>query len=413
MRAKFVCLAGVVVALGFVFTGVASADMTLGLVTQPSGSSPGGCSSGAPAPPHPTLVQSAQDPTTPYFAPASGAVTQWQTNVTGDTPGAALTFAVMRPASGGDYTVVGADNETIPNPLPAGDVATFKLSAPIAVEAGDTLALYSSSAGVVCFFSGGSTPSGDNVISADDPAPPPSPGQTLTSSPPCFPGGGCTLDVAATLAPAIQDAGVSTTAGPSNATAGYPALLSSTVTNAGPGSSPITVTDSVPAGLTINGTAAAPGACTTSGQKVTCTITGLGVGQSGIVDIVVTPTASGNYANGVSTAVNSPFTDPNPANDSASATLTVQPKPVATGSTPPPPPLKCAVPKLKGLSLPFVKHLLHLLNCTAGRVHHTHSRSVRKGHVIRTSPGAGTYAAGHKVALVVSSGPPKKKRHKH
>lgn len=401
MRAKVVCLAGVVALLGFVFTGVASADMTLGLTTQPSGSGTAGCTGGNA--PFPTLVQSAQDPTTPYFAPTDGAITQWQTNVTGDTPGAFLTFAVVRPAPGG-YTVVGADNETVPSPLPAGGVATYTLSSPILVDAGDTLALYSASPGVTCLFGGGSTPSGDNVVSVNDASPPPSAGQALSAPVTCNQNGGCTLDVAATLA-TTQDAGVTTSAAPANATAGNPALLSSTVTNGGPAVGSITFSDTVPAGLAIDAVAAGSGACTTTGQQVTCTISGLGVGQSAPVDIVVTPTAAGSYANGASVAVGSPFTDPHAANNTASTSLTVR-APVT------PPPLKCAVPKLKGLGLPFAKHLLHLLNCTAGRVRHVHSRSVHKGEVIRTSPGAGTYAAGQKVALVVSSGPPKKKHYK-
>lgn len=92
-------------------------------------------------------------------------------NVTGDTPGASVTFAVARPISGGDYTVVGTDNETIPNPLPASGVASFTLTNPIAVQAGDTLALYSSSSGVGCYFFGGSTPASDNLVSIPDAAP--------------------------------------------------------------------------------------------------------------------------------------------------------------------------------------------------------------------------------------------------
>jgi hypothetical protein len=196
-----------------------------------------------------------------------------------------------------------------------------------------------------------------------------------------------------------QDAGVSTSAAPSNATAGYPALLTSTVTNGGPDTGPITFKDSVPAGLTINSVGAGSGTCTTSGQQVTCTITGLGVGQSALVDIAVTPTAAGNYTNAVSVSDAPGFTDSNSGNNSASAAL-----PVGVAHSP-----NCVVPKLKGFRVAFAKQLLHLLGCTT-RVKHAHSNSVHKGDAVRTKPGKGTYAFGKKVTIIASSGP-KKKHH--
>jgi Domain of unknown function DUF11/PASTA domain len=395
MRILRVCAVGLGLLFAFSANAAASTSTTLGSTTVPSGAMEGACSEA----PYPTVVQSAQDPTTPYFVPAGGGViTQWQTNVTGDTPGAPLTFAVVSPSSGGDYTVVGADSETIPDPLPASGVATFTLASPLAVEAGDTLALYSSSPDVACFFGGGSTPLDANIVAVDDAAPPPSAGQTLTPAESCAEAGvsGCTLNVAANLVQS-EDAGVTTSAVPSNGTAGYPALLSSTVSNGGPASAPITFTDTVPSGLTINAAAAGQGACSMSGQTVTCTITGLPPGQSAPVDVVVTPTATGSYTNTVSVAAS--LTDPNAANNTASATLTVG----ASASA-----RKCAVPKLKGVKLSLAKQLLHPLGCKAGPVRHAHSKSVHKGFVIGTRPGPGTYAAGRKITLLVSSGPAKK-----
>lgn len=415
MHARLVGLAGSAVVLGFVFTGVACADTTLGSTTPPSGSTTHECTTPAP---YPTLVQSAQDASTPFFAPTGGAITQWQMNVTGDTAGAPITFAAVRATAGGDYTVVGADNETVPSPLPASGVATFVLSSPIVVDTGDTLALYSSSNGVGCYFSGGSTPASDNIASVDDAVPPPSAGQTLTSPETCGEMGGCTLNVAATLV-TTQDAGVTIATGSSDATVGYPALLSWTVTNNGPAAGPITLTDAIPAGLTVNAVAAGSGTCTTSGQQVTCTIAGLDSGQSAPVDIVVTPTAAGSYSNGASVAVSSPNTDPNTTNNTALATLTVHttaaPAAPVAPVTPPasaapaaPVTPKCVVLRLNGIRLSFAKQLMHLLDCTAGSVRYAHSRSVQKGYVIATSPGPGTYTAGRKIAFVVSSGPKKK-----
>ena len=265
--------------LAFVVAAAASADTTLGLTTQASGATAGTCAS-APAP---TLVQSTQDSTTPYFAPTDGVITQWRTNTTGDTPGATITFAVVRAVMAGGYTVVGADTETIPNPLPVSGVATFTLTTPITVHSGDTLALYSSSAGVNCYSYGGSTPAGDNVVAVQDAVPPPAAGQALTTSAPCT---SCTLDVAASFSP-TEDAGVTTSVGPSNAMAGSQALLSSTVSNLAGDPGPIRFTDTLPAGLTINAVAAGQGTCATSGQIVTCTITDLAPGQGVPVDVVV------------------------------------------------------------------------------------------------------------------------------
>jgi hypothetical protein len=196
-----------------------------------------------------------------------------------------------------------------------------------------------------------------------------------------------------------EDAGVTTSAVPSKAAAGYPALLSSTVANGGPAAGPITFTDNVPAGLAINSAAAGSGTCATSGQKVTCIITGLGAGQSAPVDIVVTPSGAGTFTSAASVVVAAPFTDPNAANNSASATLTA-----STVVAP-----RCVVPNLKGIKLQFANQVI--FGCTAGPVRHAHNSSVAKGDVIRTSPGAGTYPAGEKITFVVSSGP-KRKRHR-
>ena len=62
----------------------------------------------------------------------------------------------------------------------------------------------------------------------------------------------------------------------------------------------------------------------------------------------------------------------NPANNSASATLSVAPKSVAPS---------CVVPALKLTPVSVAKRVLNLLNCKAGKVGHARSKSVRKGHV--------------------------------
>jgi serine/threonine-protein kinase len=68
-------------------------------------------------------------------------------------------------------------------------------------------------------------------------------------------------------------------------------------------------------------------------------------------------------------------------------------------------PLKCVVPKLKGKALKKAKRALNAAHCRPGKVTRKHSSSVRKGHVISTSPGKGkVLPAGSKVKLTVSSG---------
>jgi uncharacterized repeat protein (TIGR01451 family) len=201
-----------------------------------------------------------------------------------------------------------------------------------------------------------------------------------------------------------QDARVSTSTGPSNAAAGHPALLSSTVTNGGPLAEPITFTDRIPAGLTINSITVASGTCSTSGQLVTCTFLRLPSGQSAPVNVIVTPSSAGSYTNSVSVALAQGFTETNPSNNSASATL-------KAAAAPAPPP-NCVVPKLKGTPVNVAKRALRLLNCKVGKVRHAHSKKIRKGRVIKTSPKAGTYPGGKVVGLQVSSGPKKKKKKK-
>jgi Domain of unknown function DUF11/PASTA domain len=365
--------------------------VTLGSSAMPAGSTPNPCGPGV------VLGQATSDPSTPYAAPAGGgAITSWSTNTSGSTAGASVTFLVLRPAGSGNYTVVGVDTETLPTPLPASGVASFPLAQPIAAREGDTLGLYTNSSAATCFFHGGATPVAATLTALAEPAAPAA-GQTLSPAIGNSPAG-YTMDVAATLE-TEQDAAVTTSAAPANATAGSFAVLSSTVTNAGPSSGPITFSDAVPAGLTINSVVAGSGSCSTTGQQVTCTISGLAPGQSAPVIVVVTPTAAKSYANTVSIAV---ANDHNAANNTASATLTV------SAARPAP---KCVVPSLKRTPLSTAKRVLKLLGCKVGKTRKAHSTSVHKGLVVKTSPKAGTYPAGKTVRLTVSSGPRKKKKH--
>ena len=402
MRRKLTCLSGLTVVVAFAFTGVASADVTLGSTTL--GSTSSGCTPGA------VVAEATSDPSTPYAVPAPGGlITQWQTNTTGATASAPVTLVVLSPAGGGFYTVVGVDSETLPSSLPASHLASFTLATPIRVTGGETLGLYASGSGAVCYSSFGSTPTGDTLTALGEGSPAAT-GQTLStvvaSSAPGF-----TMNVAATLVQ-HQDVGVTTSTAPATATVGELALLASSISNAGPLDGAITFTDAVPAGLTIDAAAAGSGTCATIGQQLTCTINGLAPGHTALVDIVVTPTAAQTYTNSVSVSP-AGLTDPNAANNNASATLVVNPTPVPTPTPTPTPTKMCIVPQLTGTPLAIAKQVLVLLDCKAGNVRRLHTKKIANGDVIKTVQRPGTYPSGKVVALQVSSGPQKPKHGKH
>ena len=121
---------------------------------------------------------------------------------------------------------------------------------------------------------------------------------------------------------------------------------------------------------------------------MTCTITGLPAGQSVPVEVIATPSAAASYTNSVSIALNAGASDPNPTNNTAAATLSV-----ASGA----PPAKCVVPALRAVPSGLARTVLNDLGC------------IRKGTVVSTNPGLGTYASGVTIALIISSGPEKHK----
>jgi hypothetical protein len=392
-------LVGVIVAAFFGLVPSMAGAQVLGSVAPPANASPMTCDT------QDVWAQLANTPGTPYTVPMAGTITQWQTNTSGDQAGDAITLVVLRPTSTHAYTVLATDAESLPTPLPSGNVATFNLANPISVAQGDIFGLFGPSSSV-CFYERGEIPSGGiiggiGVNGGSAPAPGTNVSPTIFTGPPVD------LNFAATFIPTPADAGVSTLAGPTNATTGYPAVLSSIVANAGPGTYPITFTDVVPAGLTIDSAVAGSGVCVTAAQTVTCTIIGLAPRQSAPVQIVVTPGTNGIYENLVSVGLPSGVPDPNTANDTASSVLLVAPVPPA------PPTPRCVVPRLKGIPAWFAERVLGLLGCQVGKLSRVHSRGVAKGSVISSTPGAGTYPVLKVISLQVSSGPaPKHKHHR-
>jgi hypothetical protein len=408
MRKRVSCLLGTTVVLVFAVSGVAGANVTLGSTTEPTGAEADQCFAGGGGAAD-IFAQITDDPTTPYTVPAGGGeITAWSTDTAtaDDVSATPLTLVAVRPEGGSQYSVVGADAETLPTPLPPSGVATFTVAHPIIVRGGDVLGLYSSNIGLdapVCLFdwnqTSGTVPFDDSVTAIADPAIPAA-GQSLQTDSSEGPSGfGFMLDVAATVVQQ-QDVGVITTATPSRAAAHLPVLLSSTVTNGGPSSAPVRFTDNVPSGLTIDSAAAGQGTCLTGGQTVTCTMTGLLAGQSVPVNVVVTPAKTANFVNSVS--VSSVFPDPTPGNNSASAMLAVGSS-AASG---------CIVPKLRNTPSSVARTVLKDLGCKV-KMSHQHSTNVRRGNVIKSKPGAGRHPAGTTVKLVVSSGRKLPKHNKH
>ena len=370
-----------VVALTFAMSGVASADVTIGSTTQPTGSTPAVTN----PPPQETFVQQSSA-AFPVTVPAGGGrISSWSTATTGSMSGSVVQLVVLRPTGSGSFTVIAVDSRTLPTPLPASGVATFNLAVPIPVQGGDLIGLNVQSGSVLLGWTSGPSTDTTKGVESSPPAPPAT-GQTVEPTGPPM------LDTQVNLSAFVSqstDVGVTTSAGPARPSVGNLAVLQSSVTSSEPGV-PVTFTDSVPAGLTINSAVAGGGSCSVSGQTVSCTIPSVNPGSSTPVDVLVTPRATGNYTNNVSVAPPTGFTDPNRANNTASATLSV--RNFATNA--------CTVPNLRRTSAPVAKRVLKQLGCKV-KIKRKNGRGVPKGTVLKTKPKPGTYKLGRKITVIV------------
>jgi uncharacterized repeat protein (TIGR01451 family) len=392
MRVRL-AIAGATVACLLTVAASSASALTLGTTAAPAGASAGPCQKGG------LIVQKAAEPAYDYTVPSGGgAITSWSVNTLDSTGGTPVTLAVLQP-DGSKYTVEAISSEQLASKLPAGGIETFQLASPIEVAGGDVLSLTSTGL-LVCDWDGGSLTSADvAALVGLGGAETPSVGASYETGEEGTP---VILSVSAELSQS-QDDGVTGAAMPSTITAGGIAEYAFSVSNAGPGNGPITFSDAVPGGLTILSAVAGSGACTVTGQTVSCTIGGLQPGSSAPVLIIVSAASAGSYADAAS--VSSTLPDPNPANNSASATLTVNPPPVLA------PP--CKTVKLTGVTLPIAKLVIPALNCKVGEIKHATSKTVHKGLVISTSPGPGkTLTAGATVSVTISSGRPKPKKKK-
>jgi hypothetical protein len=189
---RFSILSALTVGLALAFAGVARADTTLGLTSQPSLSSATQCPSDS------VINQVQSGPNTPYSVPGSGTITKWQTDMSDSDPGAQVMLVVLRPV-GASFTVVAVNNRLLPSVPPADNVASFTLGTPIAVTGGETFGLYTNGGPVTCYWHGGSTPLG-NTLARLDALSAPAPNQTLNRNTTDSPAG-YTMDLAATFVP--------------------------------------------------------------------------------------------------------------------------------------------------------------------------------------------------------------------
>ena len=71
-------------------------------------------------------------------------------------------------------------------------------------------------------------------------------------------------------------------------------------------------------------------------------------------------------------------------------------------------PSPCVVPRLTGHSLANARSMLAAHGCLMGRVVRVHSRRIRRGHIVRTTPRAGTHRThGAQVRITLSAGAPR------
>ncbi|HUP69523.1 MAG TPA: right-handed parallel beta-helix repeat-containing protein [Acidimicrobiales bacterium] len=118
------------------------------------------------------------------------------------------------------------------------------------------------------------------------------------------------------------DLSVTKTATPDPVTLGEDVTYTVTVSNAGPdAASGVIVTDALPSGMTYRSATPSQGSCSQSGGTVTCSLGVLAKNASATVTIVVEADSVGTKSNTASAT--SATADPNAANNSGSATTTV------------------------------------------------------------------------------------------
>jgi hypothetical protein len=329
-----------------------------------------------------------------YTIPAAGGVIdRWSTlaNSSFQTSGAPVELLLLKPLASNGYEVLAFDDETLPTPLPASGVATFTLATPITAQPGAVLGVRESGGSSACIVE---ARAGDDGMLGSAGSPPVQGGvYTATGGPFTSAGAAVSVDLAQSM-----DVGLTGAAHPSTITTGGGSALVFSLSDQATAIGTASFSETVPNGLSVLSAVSGSGSCSVAGQTVACTTGLLDPGSITPIDVTVSASAPGAYA--TTAMVTSSFADPNAANNAATVALTV---------TPPPGPA-CRVVRFTGIALAETKRLLSALNCTVGRVTKHASTRIPKGDVISTNPSAGTYPSGATVAIVESSGKPKRKR---
>ena len=129
---------------------------------------------------------------------------------------------------------------------------------------------------------------------------------------------------AATLVDPVADLVVTKSDSPDPALVGQPLTYTVGIQNSGPSSAPsVSMSDTLPAGVTFNSAVPSQGSCSQSAGTVTCPLGTIANGASASIQITVTPQSTGSITNTASAS--STISDPNNANNSASAATLVDP----------------------------------------------------------------------------------------
>ncbi len=136
-------------------------------------------------------------------------------------------------------------------------------------------------------------------------------------------------DIGAYEYASVADTALAMAGAPNPVTLGQTVTYTLTVTNDGPTGDPalaVQTVDTLPATATLQSANPSQGTCSSASTSVTCQLGPLASGASATITIVVTPTTVGTITN--SAAVSSSASDPNPANNQASAATVVDNAPI-------------------------------------------------------------------------------------
>ena len=200
------------------------------------------------------------------------------------------TFVSNTQTSGPAFTCTGSGVNCSIATLPSGATASFSVvdSVPIATSGGTVIT---------------------NTVTATSSTPDSSPANNSSTA-------------TTTVLAAAVDLSISKTASPPPYGTGLPITYTVTVTNLGAApATAVTVTDVLPAGLTLVSASPTQGTCSGS-TTVTCSLGTLGGGSTATITIsAMLPSTPGSVSNTASVSTSSP--DSNPANDSATVTVSV------------------------------------------------------------------------------------------